>query len=99
MKKPFVIAFNGSPRQSGNTVTLFENAMEGARSQGAEVKRIDLYRLNDKGCSSCFYCKRKDKPRGTSQTTLNMNPLFLIWRTKEGRKPNSFRWTAGLLMI
>lgn len=37
---------------------------DGAKSQGAETRRIDLCSLNYKGCLSCFYCKRKDKSHG-----------------------------------
>lgn len=71
-----IIAVNGSPRPNGNTVTLLERAMEGARSQGAETKRIDLYRLNYKGCVSCFYCKRKDKPHGTCAVRDELSPIL-----------------------
>lgn len=59
-----VIAVNGSPRKNGNTAALLKQAMDGAKSQGAETRRIDLYSLNYKGCISCFYCKRKDKSHG-----------------------------------
>ena len=71
-----ILAVNGSPRPNGNTVTLLERAMEGARSQGAETKRIDLYRLNYKGCVSCFYCKRKDKPHGTCAVRDDLSPVL-----------------------
>ena len=59
-----VLAINGSPRKNGNTAALLKQAMDGAKSQGAETRRIDLYSLNYKGCISCFYCKRKDKLMG-----------------------------------
>jgi multimeric flavodoxin WrbA len=52
-----VIAFNGSPRKKWNTATLLENALEGARSQGAETELVHLYDLDYKGCISCFACK------------------------------------------
>lgn len=72
-----VIVINGSPRPKGNTVALLEHAMEGARSQGAETKRIDLYRLNFKGCVSCFYCKRKDKPHGFCAVRDELTPVLI----------------------
>ena len=72
-----IIAINGSPRPNGNTVTLLERAMEGARSQGAGTKRVDLYRLNYKGCVSCFYCKRKDKPHGTCAVRDDLSPILM----------------------
>jgi multimeric flavodoxin WrbA len=55
MKK--VIAFIGSPRKKGNTVTIIEEIMKGAKQAGAEVK---IYYLNDmkiKPCQGCFYCR------------------------------------------
>ncbi|MDD4321020.1 MAG: flavodoxin family protein [Acidaminococcaceae bacterium] len=57
MKK--IIAINGSPRKNGNTATLLNKALEGAKEQGAETEIINLYDLNYKGCISCFACKRK----------------------------------------
>ncbi len=53
-----VIGINGSPRKSWNTATLVDDALEGARSEGAEVERIDLYDSVYSGCRSCFACKR-----------------------------------------
>ena len=44
-----VMAFNGSPRTKWNTATLLKKALEGASSQGAETKLINLYDLNFKG--------------------------------------------------
>ncbi len=54
-----VIAFNGSPRKSGNTATLLGKALEGAASKGAETKLVHLYDLRFTGCKSCFACKTK----------------------------------------
>ncbi len=54
-----IIGVNGSPRLNGNSATLLEKALEGARTAGAETERIDLYPLDYKGCRSCFACKRK----------------------------------------
>lgn len=58
MKK--VIAINGSPRKNGNTAMLLENALNGAKSKGADIEIVNLVDLNFKGCISCFACKRKD---------------------------------------
>lgn len=56
MKK--IVAINASPRQEGNTGTLIREAARGAESEGAQVKVIDLYRLDKfSGCVSCFGCK------------------------------------------
>ena len=55
-----VIAVNGSPRKQGNTSTLLNKALEGAKSEGAETELFHLYDLNFKGCISCFACTRKN---------------------------------------
>lgn len=53
-----IIALNGSPRKTKNTAKMLNEALEGAKTQGAEVELINLYDLNYKGCVSCFACKR-----------------------------------------
>jgi len=59
MKK--IIAINCSPRSTWNTATLTREAAKGAEEQGAEVKIIDLYKLEKfTGCISCFGCKLPD---------------------------------------
>lgn len=58
MKK--VVVVNGSPRMNGNTAKMLEYAAQGAKDAGAEIVHVDLYRLNYKGCASCFSCKSKD---------------------------------------
>jgi multimeric flavodoxin WrbA len=55
-----VLAINGSPRTKYNTATLLNNALEGAASRGAETELVHLYKLNFKGCISCFACKLKN---------------------------------------
>ena len=37
-----IIAFNGSPRKGGNTQILLEEAMRGAKEQGADLTVFDL---------------------------------------------------------
>lgn len=53
-----VIAFNGSPRKKGNTATLLENALAGAKNGSAKTALVHLYDLTFKGCISCFACKK-----------------------------------------
>ena len=56
MKK--MVAINCSPRSTWNTATLVREAAKGAEAQGAEVRVIDLYKLEKfTGCVSCFGCK------------------------------------------
>ncbi|MCM1270731.1 MAG: flavodoxin family protein [Ruminococcus flavefaciens] len=71
-----VIAINGSPRKNGNTITLLKEALKGAESQDIQTQQVDLYDLKYKGCVSCFYCKRKDRPHGTCAMRDDLSPLL-----------------------
>ena len=56
MKK--IVAINASPRANWNTAQLVKEAGLGAKGQNAQVKIIDLYKLDKfTGCISCFGCK------------------------------------------
>lgn len=58
MKK--IIVVNAGPRKGWNTDLLLTKAAEGAASAGAEIERVDMYRLEKyTGCISCFGCKRE----------------------------------------
>ncbi len=74
MKK--FIAINGSPRRNGNTAQLLNEAIRGAADAGAETKLVNLYALNFKGCTSCFYCKLKSKPHGTCAMKDDLSPIL-----------------------
>ena len=74
MKK--FIAINGSPRRNGNTAQLLQSAAKGAQDAGAEVATINLYALNFKGCTSCFYCKLKSKEHGVCAMKDDLSPLL-----------------------
>ena len=52
-----IIAFNGSPRKKGNTSTIINAVLEGAKSAGAETAHVHLHDLNMKGCQACYACK------------------------------------------
>lgn len=71
-----VIAINGSPRKSGNTATLLQEALAGAAAKGAETELINLYDLDYKGCTSCFYCKRKDRPHAKCAMKDDLSPIL-----------------------
>jgi len=51
-----VLAIAGSPRRGGNTDTLLEQAIAGARSAGAEVELVVLSRLKISPCTACDRC-------------------------------------------
>lgn len=71
-----LIAINGSPRKNGNTAQLLKSAMNGAQSVGAETEIFNLYSMNFKGCTSCFYCKLKSKEHGTCAMKDDLSPVL-----------------------
>ena len=54
MKK--ILAFNGSPRPSGNTSYLLQQFLEGAIESNAEVSEINPMKLDIKYCQGCLRC-------------------------------------------
>lgn len=59
-----IIAVNAGPRKGWNTDTLIDEAIAGAKSEGASVEKFNLFRLEKyTGCVSCFACK-KQKHKG-----------------------------------
>lgn len=51
-----VLGLVGSPRRGGNTETLTDEALRGARDAGAETERIRLSDLTIKPCLGCLEC-------------------------------------------
>ena len=63
MKNPKIIAIYGSPRRKGNTATLLQKAVEGARDAGAEVEEIVLRDLKMSPCLEIYGCKNAGECR------------------------------------
>jgi len=53
-----VLGIMGSPRKKGNTDLLLDEALKGAKSQGAEVEKIIVDRLNIAPCKEYYGCLR-----------------------------------------
>ena len=53
-----VLAIYGSPRRNGNTATLLDEFVRGARDAGAEVTKLYLMDYNFKPCIECRQCDR-----------------------------------------
>lgn len=56
MAVPKVLGFVGSARKGGNTETLVDEALRGARDAGAETERIRLSKLSIAPCLGCLAC-------------------------------------------
>ena len=55
-----IIGYLGSPKANGLTGKLLKSALEGAKSKGAEVKKIDLIKTNIEHCRGCTTCYHKN---------------------------------------
>lgn len=51
-----VLGLAGSPRRGGNTETLLDQALAGARSRGAQITKIVVNDLVIRGCQHCDGC-------------------------------------------
>ena len=56
-----VVAFLGSPRPHGNTDTLADAVLEGARSAGCRAESIALRALRIHHCTGCGNCGKKGR--------------------------------------
>jgi multimeric flavodoxin WrbA len=56
-----IAAFLGSPRAGGNTETLTESVLEGAREVGCETRSFFLRTLNLRPCDACGDCWKDGK--------------------------------------
>lgn len=56
MEKIKVVAFNGSPRKGGNTVTLLAALAEGVKAAGGVIEIIRVCDLNIQPCNACGGC-------------------------------------------
>ena len=55
MKK--VIGIVGSPRKQGNSSSIVNEVLRGAKDSGAQTEVFYLNSMNIKGCQSCMYCR------------------------------------------
>ncbi len=79
-----LVAVNAGPRMKWNTDTLITEAIKGAESQGAEVQKFDLFRLEKyTGCISCFGCK-KEKFKGRCICKDGLTPVLDAIRESDG---------------
>jgi multimeric flavodoxin WrbA len=71
-----IIAFNGSPRKSGNTALLLRETLAGAEQLGADVTFAHIADLEMRGCRGCYGCKLKGKTEGVCVQKDDMTPFY-----------------------
>ncbi len=67
-----VIAFNGSPRKTGNTSILLRAVLDELEKEGIETETIQLGGQLLQGCVACMKCL-KDKNKRCANNDDNMN--------------------------
>lgn len=67
-----ILGILGSPRKDSNSGILLDEALRGAASNGAEVKKICLGDLDFKGCISCGGCDKT----GVCVLKDGMTPIY-----------------------
>ncbi len=90
-----VLGIMGSPRINGNTDLLLDEALKGARSEGAEVEKLIVDKLNIAPCREYYGCLRdgncviRDDMAGIYPKLLNADvvivasPMFFYGLTSQ----------------
>ncbi|MBQ9891052.1 MAG: flavodoxin family protein [Firmicutes bacterium] len=79
-----IVVVNAGPRKGWNTDMLLCEAQKGAESEGAQVERFDLFRLEKyTGCISCFGCK-SEKFKGHCVCRDGLTPVLDAIRGSDG---------------
>ena len=79
-----IVVVNAGPRKGWNTDTLISEAARGAVSNGVEIVRFDLFRLERyTGCISCFGCKR-ERHKGHCICRDGLTPVLDAIREADG---------------
>jgi multimeric flavodoxin WrbA len=53
-----ILALSASPHLNGNSARLVDEVLAGARETGAEAERLDLNKLQIRGCQGDYACKK-----------------------------------------
>ena len=67
-----VVAFNGSPREHGNTQELIKIVLSCLEEDGIETKLINVGKKQLQGCVACFKC-RENKNKKCAMTMDRLN--------------------------
>jgi multimeric flavodoxin WrbA len=67
-----ILGLSCSPRKSGNTVILLEEALGGAQQEGAETELFSVSRKDIRPCDGCWACHQT----GKCHIEDDMQPLY-----------------------
>ena len=69
-----VVAIYGSPRRKGNTALLLQEAVRGAREEGAEVEEVVLRDLKMSPCLEIYGCKNSGRCAIQDDAPMTLRP-------------------------
>jgi multimeric flavodoxin WrbA len=75
MTSPRILCIHASERPQGNTRVLFDQAIKGAESAGAEIERIYVRELHFAPCDACGGC-HDDGPCALQDDMTQVYPLL-----------------------
>jgi len=75
-----ILGVSFSPRKSGNTVVLMEEALAGAREEGAETTLFSVSGKDIRHCDGCWSCART----GKCHIDDDMQPLYDLMVESDG---------------
>jgi len=79
-----VLAFNGSPREQGNTGVLIRTVFEVLEKHGIETELLQLGGSNIRGCTACYSCfESKDESCPEIQDDV-LNEYFAKMQQADG---------------
>jgi multimeric flavodoxin WrbA len=67
-----VIAFNGSPRKTGNTYHAIQVVFEALKKEGIKTEMIQLGGMDIKGCRACYKCFEKRNKACLQKDAFNL---------------------------
>jgi multimeric flavodoxin WrbA len=67
-----VVAFNGSPREKGNTYHAIQVVFKELKKEGIKTELIQLGGTNIKGCRACYECFKNKNKRCIQDDELNV---------------------------
>ena len=78
-----ILVLTGSPHKKGTSAMMADYFIEGAKSSGNEVVRLDTAFMNINSCLGCGYC-RKNSEKCVQDDDMRGNGKFSI--SREGEK-------------
>lgn len=57
------VAFNGSPRQNGNTQKMLQKVLEPIAAEGIDTELVQVGGKQISGCTACMWCAENQKQR------------------------------------